>query len=137
MLVPPFLECTTSEASVVLCTVLGGDIGDIYNFILLAILGGEGAACGSPLQLQPWAGWELSFISSLVLWGLIKLPILGMHLYEIFTLLLFRSFLRGLSGGKDVSMIQRNCFPTFVFTAEFQGGLNQVTFLFLEFFLWG
>ena len=37
--VPPFLKCTTSEASVVFCTVLGGDTDNIFNFILLAILG--------------------------------------------------------------------------------------------------
>ena len=58
MLVPPFLECTTSEASVVLCTVLGGDTGNIYNFILLAILGWEGAVCGSPptVAALDWLG---------------------------------------------------------------------------------
>ena len=48
MLKPPFLECPTSLASVMLCTVLGGDTGDINNFVLLAFWSGEGAAGGSP-----------------------------------------------------------------------------------------
>ena len=42
-------------------------------------------------------------------------------------MLLLKSFLSGLPGGKDVSIILRNCLPMLVFTAEFQGGLNQVT----------
>ena len=51
---PPFLKSTTSKASVMFCTVLGGDTGDINNFVLLAFWSGEGAAGGSPpLQLQP------------------------------------------------------------------------------------
>ena len=48
MLVPPFLKGTTSEASVMFCAVLGGDTGDINDFVLLAFWSGEGAAGGSP-----------------------------------------------------------------------------------------
>ena len=51
-----FLECPTSEASVVLCTILGGDTGNIYDFILLAFWGGEGTACGSPYTIAA-LGW--------------------------------------------------------------------------------
>ena len=56
------------------------------------------------------------------------LPMLGMHLYETFTVLLLNSFLSGLPGGKEVSIILRNCLPTLVLTVAFHGGLNQVTF---------
>ena len=62
-----------------------------------------------------------------MLWLLTMLLMLGMHLYETFTVLLLNSFLSGLPGGKEVSIILRNCLPTFVLTAEFHGGLNQVT----------
>ena len=48
VLVPPFLKGTTSEASVMFCAVLGGDTGDINDFVLLAFWSGEGAAGGSP-----------------------------------------------------------------------------------------
>ena len=36
---------------------------------------------------------------------------------------------------KEVSKILKNCFPTFVFTASFQGGLNHDTSLVLHFLL--
>ena len=42
VLVPPFLKGTTSEASVMFCAVLGGDTGDINDFVLLAFWSGEG-----------------------------------------------------------------------------------------------
>ena len=65
------------------------------------------------------------------------LPMLGMHLYETFTVLLLNSFLSGLPGGKEVSIILRNCLPTLVLTAEFHGGLNQVTLRLRDFFFLG
>ena len=54
------------------------------------------------------------------------LPMLGIHLYETFTVLRLKSFLSGFPGGKEVSIILKNCLPTLVFTSEFQGGLHHV-----------
>ena len=56
-----------------------------------------------------------------------------LHLYSIFTVLLFNNFLRGLSFVKEMSKILKKRFPTFVFTASFQGGLNHVASLDLDF----
>ena len=63
--------------------------------------------------------------------------ILGMHLYDIFTVLRLNNLQRGLFGGNDLSSILRNSLPILVFTFNENGGLNQVIFLDLFFLIFG
>ena len=123
--VPPLFKGPRCQTSIMFCVVLVGDTSYINHIVLLTFWGGQRAGEGPILAVAAF------YLSSFVLCLLTRLPMLGIHLYPILTVFLFRIFLSGLFCGNEVSIILKNCFPMFVFTAEFHGGLNQVSFLFL------
>ena len=75
------------------------------------------------------------FVRTFWLWLRIILRTFFMQLYEIFMQFLLIMLLRQCFLGKCFSIIFKNCFPIFVDVAALYGGLNQIIFLFLFFFL--
>ena len=110
MLVPPLFKGPPCQTSIMFCAILGGDTSYVNHIVLLKFRCGQRAG-----ELHPSTCWVSSTLSNLVLCLLTRLPMLGIHLYPILTVFLFKIFLRGLFCGNEVSIILKNCFPIFVF----------------------